>query len=137
MLNNSKLHAITILALGGLLGYGAASGKLDVFRHASAESTQRHVSSLPLVPKPELGNEEGHHSPLTTQLAGDSCCSEGATKGQLLALADVKADDDVKTAKPDKGNEKSPAPGSPAATTTISGKYLPNAPPKFGGTIGL
>jgi arylsulfatase A-like enzyme len=28
-------------------------------------------------------------------------------------------------------------PGSPSATTTIDGKYLPNPPPKFGGTIGL
>src|SRR6476620_2357333 len=28
-------------------------------------------------------------------------------------------------------------PGSPSATTTIVGKYLPNPPPKFGGEIGL
>src|SRR5262245_22805897 len=28
-------------------------------------------------------------------------------------------------------------PGSPSATTTIDGKYLPNPPPRFGGMIGL
>ena len=28
-------------------------------------------------------------------------------------------------------------PGSPSATTTIDGNYLPNPPPKFGGSIGL
>jgi hypothetical protein len=28
-------------------------------------------------------------------------------------------------------------PGSPGATTTIDGKYLPNPPPRFGGTINL
>jgi arylsulfatase A-like enzyme len=28
-------------------------------------------------------------------------------------------------------------PGSPSATTTIDGSYLPNPPPKFGGTINL
>jgi hypothetical protein len=28
-------------------------------------------------------------------------------------------------------------PGSPSATTTIDGKYLPNPLPKFGGTINL
>ena len=28
-------------------------------------------------------------------------------------------------------------PGSPGATTTIDGKYLPPPPPKFGGTINL
>ena len=30
-----------------------------------------------------------------------------------------------------------PPPGSPAATTTIDGSYIPNPPPPFGGTIGL
>ena len=33
--------------------------------------------------------------------------------------------------------EISGTPGSPSATTTIDGKYLPNPPPKFGGQIGL
>ena len=28
-------------------------------------------------------------------------------------------------------------PGSPSATTTIDGNYLPNTPPKFGGDINL
>lgn len=28
-------------------------------------------------------------------------------------------------------------PGAPNATTTIDGRYLPPAPPKFGGEIGL
>ena len=28
-------------------------------------------------------------------------------------------------------------PGSPSATTTVDGRYLPNPPPKFGGEIGL
>src|SRR5689334_20428729 len=28
-------------------------------------------------------------------------------------------------------------PGSPTATTTIDGRYLPNPPPKFGGTVNL
>ncbi len=28
-------------------------------------------------------------------------------------------------------------PGSPSATTTIDGKYLPNPPPPFGGTINM
>jgi hypothetical protein len=73
MLNNFTLQAIAVLALGGLLGYGAASGKLDVFRQANAESAERHLSIPSLVPKTELGNEKA---------AADSCCSEGATKGR-------------------------------------------------------
>lgn len=33
--------------------------------------------------------------------------------------------------------ETTGAPGSPDATTTIDGNYLPPPPPKFGGEIGL
>src|SRR5262245_20484131 len=34
--------------------------------------------------------------------------------------------------------KRAPAPpGSPSATTTIDGRYLPNPPPKFGGEINL
>jgi hypothetical protein len=78
MFNNCRLQAIVVLAIGGLLGYAAASGKLNVFRTASAESTQRHLSVPPLVPKTELGNENS---------GADCCCSEGAPKGRLLAMA--------------------------------------------------
>ncbi|MGO4838118.1 hypothetical protein AB4144_38315, partial [Rhizobiaceae sp. 2RAB30] len=28
-------------------------------------------------------------------------------------------------------------PGSPSAKATVDGRYLPNPPPQFGGTIGL
>ena len=33
--------------------------------------------------------------------------------------------------------QTSGTPGSPSATTTIDGKYLPSPPAPFGGTIGL
>jgi arylsulfatase A-like enzyme len=33
--------------------------------------------------------------------------------------------------------QPAPAPGSPAATTNIDGRYLPNPPPPFGGVINL
>ena len=33
--------------------------------------------------------------------------------------------------------EKAPPPGSPAATTTIDGRYLPPPPSQFGGEINL
>ena len=39
-----------------------------------------------------------------------------------------------KPADPPAAKEKAPPPGSPGATTTIDGKYLPN-PPAFGGVI--
>src|ERR1700746_3194437 len=45
----------------------------------------------------------------------------------LLALADTTAQAQQTTGRP----------GSPDATTTIDGKYLPPPPPKFGGDINL
>lgn len=35
------------------------------------------------------------------------------------------------------GEQPKAAPGSPEATTTIDGRYLPNSPPRFGGEINL
>ena len=40
-------------------------------------------------------------------------------------------------AAPVKTADAGPAPGSPEATTTIDGRYLPNPQPPFGGTINL
>src|SRR5690242_13427917 len=40
-----------------------------------------------------------------------------------------------KTAVPGTASRKAALPGSPAATTTIDGRYLPNPPPAFGGEI--
>src|SRR5262249_10569707 len=79
MLKNVKVLGLLVLALGGLLGYAAATGR---------------VSSL-------LGADEG------------------------------------KTAAPGNGQQITSTPGSPSATTTIDGKYLPPPPPKFGGVINL
>jgi len=38
---------------------------------------------------------------------------------------------------PGASEQTNPAPGSPSATTTIDGRYLPNPSPKFGGEINL
>jgi arylsulfatase A-like enzyme len=43
----------------------------------------------------------------------------------------------VFTTAPTLAQQTTGTPGSPSATTTIDGKYLPPPPPKFGGEIGL
>src|SRR5499427_10422148 len=43
----------------------------------------------------------------------------------------------VFTIVPTLAQQTTGTPGSPGATTTIDGKYLPPPPPKFGGEIGL
>src|SRR5260370_23983119 len=56
----------------------------------------------------------------------------GAATGKLTALLGA---DDKKPAAPANGIQTTGEPGSPGATTTISGKQLPPPDPKFGGTI--
>jgi len=81
MIKNTRLQMIAMLAVGGLLGYAVASGNLDVFRKASAEP--------PNTTPGRISNPSStERSPVKSVDA--SCCSEGATKGQLLALADPK-----------------------------------------------
>src|SRR4029077_12064356 len=41
------------------------------------------------------------------------------------------------TVLPAMAQQTTGTPGSPGATTTIDGKYLPNPPPSFGGKINL
>src|SRR6266850_2354621 len=69
-------------------------------------------------------------------LVAGSLLGYGAASGYLRL--DSRAD-----AAPQDAKAKAPAqpasgtPGSPSATTTIDGRYLPNPPSKFGGEINL
>src|SRR5579871_2232258 len=90
MLKNTTVQMIAMLAVGGLLGYAAASGKLDAFRQASAQPPQPTVSEKP-------------SSSVESTL---DCCSEGVTKGQLVAMADPKVQQAV--AKAQAANGKKP-----------------------------
>jgi arylsulfatase len=69
MLKNTRAQMIAVLAIGGLLGYVAASAKLDGFRKVNAEPSQQLLAD---------------------KADKEACCPTGATKGQLLALADPK-----------------------------------------------
>src|SRR6516164_6971476 len=73
MFKSTKVHMIAMLAVGGLLGYAAAWGKLDVFREALAASPQQPVAENAANP---------------AKCGADSCCLEGLTKGQLVASVD-------------------------------------------------
>ena len=72
MIRTSGLQTVAFLAVGGLLGYAAATTRLDGLRKASAEPPRQT---------------------LTDKAEGPACCSGGASRGQLVALADPKADD--------------------------------------------
>jgi arylsulfatase A-like enzyme len=55
-----------------------------------------------------------------------------AARGKLPALPGA---DEGKTASSGKAAETAGVPGTPGATTTLDGRYLPPPPPKFGGEI--
>ena len=76
MFKNGIVQIIAMLAIGSLLGFIAASGKLDVFRKANAAPSQSFVAARESSPN---------------QAVAATCCSEGATKGELVAMADPKA----------------------------------------------
>jgi arylsulfatase len=98
MVKNTRLQVIAVLAVGGLLGYAASSSRLDVFRSVRAEpsssvnkvavaATKPSTEAQPIVSQlPAVGKSTA--SPLA---AKHTCCSTGAAKGELLALANNNA----------------------------------------------
>ncbi|HVS38509.1 MAG TPA: arylsulfatase [Gemmataceae bacterium] len=74
------------------------------------------------------------------KLAALLAAAAGALLGWLTATGKLSAllsADTKDPAAPVKAADAGPAPGSPEATTTIDGRYLPPPPPKFGGVINL
>jgi arylsulfatase len=80
---------IAMLAVGGLLGYAAASGRLDVFRKANAGPPE------PTGPQKASACAEG----------AAACCPTGLAKGELVALADPKLKEAVAVAEEKSGKK--------------------------------
>ena len=85
MLKNTRVQMIAVLAIGGLLGYVAASGKLAVFRAANAEPGNSAVGRI---------SSPSSQDSSPVKAANATCCSEGSIKGQLFAMADPKPSPD-------------------------------------------
>ena len=71
--------------------------------------------------------------PTRSKLAAPLVVAAGGLLGYAAAAGGLRptAPDDAKAAA------QAPPPGSPAATRTLDGRYLPNPSPAFGGTINL
>jgi arylsulfatase len=72
MFRNTRVQMAAVLAAGLLLGYLAASGRLNPFQRAEAAA-----------PGESLATDKTAGTPS----AGPACCSEGGSKSQLLASA--------------------------------------------------
>src|SRR5438445_5212396 len=77
MFKNVRVQMIAMLAIGSLLGFAAASGKLNPFQRADAAPPGR-----PTAVEKTGASQSGD---------GSACCEEDAKKAQLLAMADPKA----------------------------------------------
>ncbi len=68
MLRNAKLQLLLVAGVSALLGYAAATGKLNPLQKASGEQTEQPKTAAPAAAKP-------------------GCCSDGVNKAALVALA--------------------------------------------------
>src|SRR5437868_14590282 len=76
MLRSTRVQMLLVLAAGALIGYAAASGKLNPFQRAEAA---------------QPGGPTVVEKTVASQPAGSfGCCPEDATKAQLLAMSDPK-----------------------------------------------
>jgi arylsulfatase A-like enzyme len=114
-----KLQLVAMLAIGGAVGYVVAANHSELFSRTNAAT---HADARGTAASPGDSAE-----------SSAVCLSEPTAKGQLLAMAEAPSaggpsSDSVQTTG---------VLGSPSATTTIDGRYLPPPPPKFGGVINL
>src|SRR5262249_4802290 len=89
MLKSTKVQMIVMLAIGGLLGYVAASGKHGAFGQANGEQSRQSVGS----------KESGSGQECA------ACSPEGLTKGQLVAMADPKVTEAIAKAQEKTGGK--------------------------------
>ena len=91
MLKSTRFLAVAFLGLGTLLGYAAASGRLNPFHKADA------APPVPDVAKSQAATDPSH----------STCCS-GTNKSDLIALAHHNTEVAEKAEKSGKRAEKSP-----------------------------
>src|SRR5262245_4094144 len=89
MLKSAKVQMIVMLAIGGLLGYFAASGKLGALGQVNGEQSRESVA-----------NKEGGSAQECV-----ACSPEGLTKGQLIAMADPKVKEAIGKAQEKTGGK--------------------------------
>jgi arylsulfatase A-like enzyme len=101
MIKNARVQMIAVLAIGGLLGYAAASSRLDVFKSADASPSRQSLTESQVGPvrHPTAALQTSPLKKLTTReqcrcaksAAAGACCAHGSAKVQLMAMANVNA----------------------------------------------
>jgi len=100
MFKNARAQMIAVAAISGLLGYVAASSRLDVFRKADAGPTQQRVAETAAATtlSPSIASTvDGVQRPAvekpgrSIKAVAGTCCLQGSAKGQLLAMGNNAA----------------------------------------------
>src|SRR5580704_1479521 len=112
---NIRVEMIAALAIGGSLGFAAASS------HATPSSQVRAA---------DTGPQQAINSP--SPVTPTACRLQADRRQLLLAQADSNT-----TKASGASDQTASTPGSPSGTATIDGKYVPNPAAKFGGVINL
>jgi arylsulfatase len=97
MTKSTRAQVIAVLAIGGLLGYAAASTRSDLFRSAHAAPSSHFVSDKQVAVKAQEAiarqsdatNVVRQSRPLKG--CGGGCCANGSAKTQLMAMANYEA----------------------------------------------
>jgi len=87
MMKNARVQMIAVLAIGSLLGYAAASTRLDVVGSADAGLSRPSGGLQPLarqLPTIKMAKR-------SAQSLEQTCCSTGSAKTQLVAAANLNA----------------------------------------------
>ena len=91
---------MAVLAIGGLVGYAAASSRLDVFRNVDAGPSQQRMgekaAGTALRPSIALQSDAVQHALVadamrSAKTAARTCCAQGSAKAQLVAMANLNA----------------------------------------------
>ncbi len=99
-MKNVRAQMIAVLAIGGLLGYVAASTRLDVFRNANAGTSPQRVADKAatgtLRPAAELQHNAAGSSVIeqanrSVNPVCGTCCMQGSAKSRLVAMANPAA----------------------------------------------
>ncbi len=97
-MRSNRLQLIAVLAIGGLVGYVAASSRFGVFRNVDAGPSQvRAIEKAVAAPPSALGSRVAGTQLRAAITVGDlkaaagACCAQGSAKGQLLAMANTAA----------------------------------------------
>jgi hypothetical protein len=109
MVKSGRAQMVVVLAIGAVVGYAAASSRFNAFPNADAGPSQQRVSETPAgsalcaslgSPLRDIQKPAVENTGRRIQAASGTCCTQGAAKARLVAMANIaKAQDQPASGK--------------------------------------